>query len=68
MCLQKKYEKKSLNSSEYDIGWDYDVYSLTIWLNYSKPLVIWTTAPCSPPLYSISGMLLLSLFRIKQGY
>ena len=41
----KNSNKRVLNCGEYDIGWDYDVYSLHFCFNYyySKPL-----CPSSP--------------------
>ena len=49
-------KKKVLNGGEYDINWDYDVYSLkfVFILNYySKPLVIWIEDPSIPIAESI---------------
>jgi len=36
-----------LNGIKYDIGWNYDVYSLKFGFYYSKPLVIWVEGPIS---------------------
>ena len=50
MCLQKVLTKVlKLNSSEYDICWDYDFYSLKFIFYYSKPVVIWAEGLSSHP-------------------
>ena len=42
------FDKRVSNGCEYDIGWEYGVYSVKFVLYYSQPFAIWPKCSSSP--------------------